>query len=172
MADGPILTVRLSGLVPLLADLARTGRGVENQRPLLEEARAAFEEEIASRFRAEGPGWRKRAAITERKRQGEHRSGGILHETGALEASYMHGNDGHFEEWGVDFVETGSQLRYAEPHEKGFPNRGTIPVTPQNPKIRMRGQWVGPRPLLDSFDDAERRIADRYEAALVKALGL
>ncbi len=168
----PVLTVTLPDLPGILAEFGRMDEAFDNQRPMLEEAREEFEYVVSEKFASEGPGWRARESITNRKRAAQGHTGGILHEEGRLEASYMSGEDGHYEDWGNDFVETGSALRWAEPHEKGFSNRGTIPATDDSPRLKMRGQFVGPRSLFQDFSEGERRIADRYERSVLQMLGL
>lgn len=157
-----------------LRDLANT---VGVMRPALEEAREEFEEIVSEKFASEGPGWRGHRPLTIEKRAGQGNPGPILQESGALEASYMHGNEGHFERWGMStgagFVETGSQMKYARPHEDGFDNRGTVPATSRNRSIKMRGQHVSARPIFGTDEeDFTQRIADRYERAVLAQLGL
>ena len=169
-----VSTPDLPGTLAYLRGLAKLA---EFTRPALEEARDEFEQVVGEIFSSEGPGWRPHRPLTTEKRAGQGNSGPILQETGALEASYSHGNEGHFERWGMGtgagFVETGSQMKYARPHEDGFDNRGTVPRTDRNRAVKMRGQHVSARPIFGQHDeDMTRRIADRYERAVLAQLGL
>ncbi len=167
------IVVTLPELSTILGEFSGMAGRMTNQRPLLDEARQAAEEGFADAFRNEGPGWAARRPLTDLKRGGQGTgSGPILNESGTLAGSYLKGGTDHYEQWGADFVETGSALKYAVPHEEGFSNRGTVPKTSENRPVKMRGQRVVSRSVFKNVESMERRIVDRYEAAVWKALNL
>lgn len=168
-----MLTITIPNLPAVQADVADLGARAQQQRPALEEARDEVEAVFGEKFAAEGPGWAKHRPLTEDKRAGMGSSGAILYETGKLEASYRRGGPDHVEWWSPVSVEVGSALKYAAPHEDGFRNIGTVPETPANRMVYMRGQRVAARPLLTiDTNNADNRIADRYAEALFRMLGL
>jgi phage gpG-like protein len=169
----PILTVTLPDLPSILGEFQSLAGRLTNQRGLLEEAVDEYGTVVSGIFRSEGPGWRPLRPLTQAKRRGLGTAGPILSESGALAESYTdEGAAGHLREWGNDFVEVGSQLAYAAPHEHGFSNRGTVPKTGENRRVLMRGQRVASRSIFQNFADGERRIIERYERAVFQALGI
>lgn len=167
-----MIEIRFLDLGPLQAWLSQCEFQAKNMRQPLMEAKDAFEEAIDDVFDAEGPGWAKLRPWTEAKRGAP---GPILDESGSFRDSWKTGGPDHVEVWTGDTLETGSALRQAMPHEKGFRNRGTFPGAPAAglPPHRMSGQPVAARPVLRSLNEAQiGRIADRMLNKFLSLIGL
>lgn len=156
-----MLTVTWQGLDQVLAWLDRTIAGLTDLTPALEAGRQEAYDQLRAVFSAQA--WAPLRPMTVAKRG---TSGPILVESGALRDSYL-GGGGSVTDRGPTWVEVGSALPYARPHEEGYANWGFYPGGGPYRARWMRGTPVVARPVMRQFQPS---AADAVLTAMGEAV--